>query len=130
MNCRIAVSDFECAVGQEAGVMLWVEPQQMLFGRWGYPLRGRRLDKHLIIQSSTYTMETHKHMFIHIVYSTGFTPSSIAGVLFTCHLISPDKYYAQCTVYNGINSVTSTVGMYCINVPPHATAACYILAFT
>ena len=88
----------------------------MLFGRWGYPLRGRRLDKHFTVQSSTYPMETHKHMFIHIVHSTGFTcaltPSSIAGVLFTCHLISSDKYYAQCTVYNGTNSVTSTVGMY------------------
>ena len=34
----------------------------MQFSRWGYSLRGGKRDKHLIIHSSTYPMETHKHM--------------------------------------------------------------------
>ena len=53
---------------------------------------GRRLDKHLIIQSSTYPMETHKHMFIritavnHRLHMCTHTHFFCCCVLFTCHL--------------------------------------------
>ena len=47
--------------GKEASVMLWVEPQKIQFSHWGYPLRGRRRDKHLIVQSNGNT-QTHVHI--------------------------------------------------------------------
>ena len=68
--------------------MLWVQPQEVLFNHWGCPLWGRRLNKYLIIYSSTYPMETHKHMLA-THYSTpqaSHVHSFIACVLFARHL--------------------------------------------